>query len=212
MYPRCHLNYPRGISYRDANTSLAFNAGLRSGYLLPFAIPSATHSPHGFLQVSTIPALCKCLLRKSFASTVFAVWSIICPVFGFVKYNVFKQHTNVYAQLTEPIINFRLAYGRRAPNKAPLCKGGCHANSVTGGLYGIDTLQSLRLPCGQPPPFAQGRLWLVRLTCCSDKQEFTLVGTPLLRCPQPIPADTRGRVSLRAPSKAAVGWGFCPQL
>ena len=75
-----------GSLFRDANTSLAFNAGIRSGYgAAPFAFPSATHIPRGFLRDPTIPALCKGFAQTFFASTVFAVGSIIRPPGPFVK-------------------------------------------------------------------------------------------------------------------------------
>ena len=86
-------------------------------------------------------------------------------------------------------------------------QGSCHASSVTEGFL-IPHNPSAQ--CAHWAPPLQGRRWPLRLTFCSDKQEFAHVGTPLLRCPKPIPSDTRGRVSLRAPSKAAVGWGFYP--
>ena len=51
------------------------------------------------------------------------------------------------------------------PKKAPLCKGGWQKSLIFDwGIVGVGALQSLRLPFGQPPPFAQGRLMPLRLT------------------------------------------------
>ena len=66
--------------------------------------------------------------------------------------------------MTAPTNATRLwQYCRAGPwsrrKKAPLCKGGCQPNRLTGGLFCIVPLQSLRhFLTKMPPPFTQGRL------------------------------------------------------
>ena len=84
-----------------------------------------------------------------------------------------------------------------------------HRLQIVFGEIAQESLHRLR----GPPPFRQGRLWPLRLTCCSDEREFTVwvtipsgsggaMGAPLAADAATEPGAIRMRIDNHRPAGA----------